>query len=190
MMKKRLFFPVQLIFLLCFIPVQLLSKSSDDLRKEYDPLVRNIAEKHGVDVDLVHSVISAESGYNRYAVSPKGALGLMQLMPETAEDYGVRDLFDPGQNIEGGVKYLKDLIQLFNHKTELALAAYNAGHKAVKKHGKVPPYPETKAFIKRVMASYKSVPEKAKSPIYTFYDKEGKLILTNDFRYYALNKGN
>lgn len=104
----------------------------------------------------------------------------MQLMPETARVYEVKNIYDPVQNIEGGVKYLKDLIKLYNSNTRLVLAAYNAGQEAVKKYGGIPPYPETKNYIKKVMNSYnKPFIGRHKTIIYTFYDENGKLILTN-----------
>ena len=100
-------------------------------------------------------MIRAESGWDVRAVSPKGAAGLMQLMPQTAERYGVRDRFDPRQNIDGGVRYLKDLLILFDGELNLALAAYNAGEGAVIRVGRaVPPYPESRQYVKRVTRFY------------------------------------
>ena len=104
--------------------------------------IEETAKNLQVSPELVHSVIQAESNYNTYAVSPKGAQGLMQLMPATARRFGVTDSFDARQNIEGGVRYLKFLQQTFGDD-RLAIAAYNAGEKAVVKYGGVPPYPET-----------------------------------------------
>ena len=117
---------------------------------QYDPLVRQIAGRYVVDPSLVHSIIAAESAYNRFAVSDKGALGMMQLMPETAKDYGVEDSFDVAQNIEAGVKYLKDLQKAYPGRQDLVLAAYNAGPSAVAKYDGVPPYAETKAYVAKV----------------------------------------
>jgi len=162
--------------------------SVKELRVTYQPIVQSVASKYGVDAELVHSVIAAESNYNRWAVSEKGALGLMQLMPETAKQYGVKNTFDPAQNIEGGVKYLKDLMRLFNRKTKFVLAAYNAGQEAVKKFKGIPPYPETRNYILRVMASYNKPFIRNGTPIFKFYDETGKAILTND-PYYLLKKG-
>jgi hypothetical protein len=118
-----------------------------------DPRVAQIvdeaARKHKVDPDLVHSVIKVESNYNPYAISPKGAEGLMQLIPSTAKRFGVANSFDPSQNIEAGVKYLRYLQDLFGDD-RLALAAYNAGEGAVMKYGWIPPYKETQDYVQKV----------------------------------------
>jgi soluble lytic murein transglycosylase-like protein len=100
-------------------------------------------------------------------------------MPETARIYKVKNVFDPQDNIEGGVRYLNDLIKLFNSDTDLVLAAYNAGQEAVKKYGGIPPYPETKSYIKNVMRTYSRPTIKTKTIIYKFYDESGRLVLTN-----------
>jgi len=150
---------------------------------KYDALIQEITARHRVDTALVHSIIAAESNYNRWAVSEKGAQGLMQLMPETARDYGVRDVFDAAANIEGGVKFLKDLQVKYPNQPDLVLAAYNAGPTAVEKHGGVPPYPETKTYIARVKQNLKKAPKMTKrTEIYVFRDKEGRLVVTNDIR--------
>ena len=119
------------------------------------------AREHGVDPLLVHSVISVESAYNPYAVSPKGAEGLMQLIPSTARQFGVRNSFDVEQNIEGGVKYLKHLKTLFSDE-RLVLAAYNAGEGAVMKYGWVPPYAETQNYVYEVGRRYGSARRQAR----------------------------
>lgn len=116
-------------------------------------MVEEAARAHDVDPLLIHSVIQVESNYNPYAVSSAGARGLMQLMPATARELGVSDSFDPRQNIEAGVKYLKYLKDLYQDD-RLALAAYNAGPSTVAKYNAVPPYPETKEYIERVGARY------------------------------------
>ena len=113
-------------------------------------LVANIARRHDVEPSLVDSVIRVESNYNPNAVSPKGAMGLMQLIPSTARRFGVNDTFHPAQNIEGGVKYLKYLMQLYNGDERLALAAYNAGEGAVAKYKGIPPYAETQNYVYQV----------------------------------------
>ena len=113
-------------------------------------LVASIAGKHEVEALLVDSVIRVESNYNQNAVSPKGAMGLMQLIPSTARRFGVSDTFQPEQNIEGGVRYLKYLMQLYNGDERLALAAYNAGEAAVAKYKGIPPYPETRNYVFQV----------------------------------------
>ncbi len=149
------------------------------LKKQLDQLIKTIASRYKVPPELVHSIIDVESNYNHKAVSPKGAVGLMQLMPETAKKYGVIDIYDPRQNIEGGVKYLKDLMKLYNRRTDFVLAAYNAGQEAIKKYGGIPPYPETKNYIEKIKASYPKSFITTRTKIYKFYDDSGKLILTN-----------
>jgi len=159
------------------------------LKKTYDPIVSASAYRHSIPVDLVHSIIRAESNYNPNAVSPKGAMGLMQLMPETAQAYGVSNPFDPSQNVEGGVKYLKDLIKLFGRTTSKVLAAYNAGQEAIKKYGGVPPYRETRNYIQRVMSGgYQKALITTRTSIYKYYDDTGRLVLTNDYGLYLTNK--
>jgi len=119
------------------------------------PTVEEAARLHGIDPRLVDLLIRMESGYNPRAVSPKGARGIMQLMPATASLYGVRNLFDPMQNIRAGVRYLKDLFERFNSDVSLALAAYNAGPDAVEKHGGVPPYDETRSYVRAILMAYR-----------------------------------
>jgi soluble lytic murein transglycosylase-like protein len=112
--------------------------------------VERAAAQHSVPVELIHSVIQVESNYNPYAVSRKGARGLMQLIPETARRFGVSDAFDPAENIQGGAKYLRYLLDLYDGNYTLALAAYNAGEGAVARYGNVPPYPETRNYVQLV----------------------------------------
>lgn len=122
------------------------------------PRIERAARAAGVDASLLHAVIRAESAYNPKAVSPKGAAGLMQLMPATARRYGVADRFDPDQNVLGGALYLRDLLARFDGQLELALAAYNAGEGAVQKYGgRVPPYAETQRYVPQVMHNYRSL---------------------------------
>ena len=121
------------------------------------PIINDMARAHGVDAKLIHAVIRAESGYNANALSPKGAVGLMQLIPATAQRYGVQDSYDPAQNLAGGVRYLRDLLTMFNGNLELAIAGYNAGENAVVRAGnRIPPYPETMAYVPKVMGFYRS----------------------------------
>lgn len=122
-------------------------------RAELDEIVEQSAAAHGVDPLLVRSVMQVESNYNSNALSPKGAMGLMQLMPSTARQLGVTNAFDVRQNIEGGVKFLRYLKGQFNDD-RLVLAAYNAGEGAVKKHGWIPPYPETIDYVYKVGKKY------------------------------------
>lgn len=121
------------------------------------PIIANAARMHGLDAKLVHAVIRAESGYNEHAISARGAVGLMQLIPATAQRYGVVNSHDPTENISGGTRYLRDLLKMFNGDVELALAGYNAGENAVIRAGhRIPPYPETMAYVPKVLQFYRS----------------------------------
>jgi len=124
-------------------------------RRQFAPLVSSVAREYRLEPALLHAVVTVESGYNPGARSPKGAAGLMQLMPDTARRYAVRDIWDPRQNLDGGARYLRDLIGLFDGNLSLALAAYNAGEAAVIQHGnRIPPYPETRGYVPRVLQQY------------------------------------
>jgi hypothetical protein len=123
---------------------------SPEVISGYRPLIERAAEQHGVSAALIEAVIHVESNYRPQAVSPKGARGLMQLMPETAARFEVTDVFDPEQNIRAGTRYLAWLLELFGNDVQLACAAYNAGEKAVLRFGGVPPYPETQEYVRRV----------------------------------------
>ena len=132
----------------------------------FDPVVQEQSDLHGVDANLVRAVIQAESAYNPRAVSVKGAMGLMQLMPATAAEYGVLDAFNPVENIRAGVAYLKSLLTRYRQNVELALAAYNAGPGAVKKYGgSVPPYRETKNYVQKIQGAV----EGARPPVPRVY---------------------
>ena len=120
----------------------------------YVEIVDEMARAYRVDAELIHALIRTESNYNASAVSHKGAVGLMQLMPATARRYGVVDARDATQNIRGGVQYLRDLLDAFHHNLILTLAAYNAGEGAVARHGGVPPYAETTAYVAKVLDLY------------------------------------
>jgi Transglycosylase SLT domain/Domain of unknown function (DUF4124) len=124
-------------------------------RNRYSDLIANAATRNGVEERLLHAVIQTESAYNAGAISPAGAVGLMQLMPGTARRYGVLNRTDPSQNIDGGTRYLKDLLGMFNHNLDLAVAAYNAGENAVIRYNNsIPPYPETRNYVRQVLALY------------------------------------
>lgn len=120
--------------------------------QEFEHLITAASRKYGVSAPLIRAVIQAESGYNATAVSRAGAGGLMQLMPETASDMKVTNRFDPGQNVDGGVRYLKFLLDTFKGDVSLALAAYNAGLSKVAKYGGIPPYDETRTYVNRVLS--------------------------------------
>jgi soluble lytic murein transglycosylase-like protein len=130
------------------------------------------SDKHLLDADLIDSVIRAESGFNARAVSPKGARGLMQLMPDTAAKLGVQDSFDPQSNVDGGTRYLRELLRLYDNDLAKALAAYNAGPHRVEQYHGVPPYRETRAYVSNVIRDYnrkklaarKAQPQKRKAP--------------------------
>ena len=121
----------------------------------FHDIIRAAAERNGVDADLIHCVIAIESNFNPKAVSPKNARGLMQLLPQTAAQLGVRDVFDPRENVEAGTRYLKDMLARYHNDLTLALAAYNAGPERVEQYGRrVPPYPETVKYVQKISRSY------------------------------------
>jgi soluble lytic murein transglycosylase-like protein len=128
----------------------------------FGDIIRAAAVKHGVDEYLITCVIAEESNFNPRAVSPKAAAGLMQLLPATAARFAVRDVFDPVQNIEGGTRYLKELLDHYRGDIKLALAAYNAGPEMVTRYGGIPPYNETRNYVKHVTARYALASEKSK----------------------------
>jgi soluble lytic murein transglycosylase-like protein len=117
----------------------------------FEPLIQRAAARYGVDANLVRAVVKAESNFNPAAVSGAGAAGLMQLMPGTAASLGVKDVFDPEQNVEGGVRLLRQLLDRYKGNISYALAAYNAGPGAVDRYGGVPPYRETQTYVPRVL---------------------------------------
>jgi hypothetical protein len=144
--------------------------------------IRDAAERYGLPMKLVSAVIRAESGFNPRAVSRKGAQGLMQLMPTTAATLGVRNSFDPRQNIEGGVRHLRSLIDRFPNNLPFALAAYNAGEKAVAQYRGIPPYPETQDYVTKVLYFYGAPIEGGDTPptrIYQTVAPDGTIVYTN-----------
>jgi soluble lytic murein transglycosylase-like protein len=123
-------------------------------RVDLNHLINGAGERHQLDPDFINSVIRAESGFNSHAVSKKGAQGLMQLMPQTASQLGVANSFDPNANVEGGTRYLRELLEKYDFDVVKALAAYNAGPKRVDRYRGVPPYYETQAYIARIIRDY------------------------------------
>ena len=124
--------------------------------QSYSAMINAIADEVGISAHLIHAVIQVESAYNPQARSSKGAQGMMQLIPATAQRFGVMEAHDPEENIRGGARYLKVLLALFNNDLQLTLAAYNAGEGAVKKYNNtIPPYPETQAYVQRVLTLFK-----------------------------------
>jgi membrane-bound lytic murein transglycosylase MltF len=119
-----------------------------------DQVVSDVSDRHHLDPDFITSVIRAESGFNAHAISPKGAQGLMQLMPQTSQQLGVKNPFDPSANVEGGTRYLRELLERYNFDVKKALAAYNAGPHRVEQYRGIPPYYETRAYIARIVRDY------------------------------------
>jgi soluble lytic murein transglycosylase-like protein len=161
---------------------------SDESSDPMDRMVREAAERHKVDPALVKAVISTESGWNPRAVSRKGAVGLMQLIPETAQRYGVGNLFDPAQNVEGGTTYLKWLLDRYNNDLPKTLAAYNAGEHAVDLYRGVPWFPETQKYVQKVTHAYfqpgsgrnMTFWSPPKAPVRREVDSNGRVVFTNE----------
>lgn len=154
--------------------------------QEIDDVIAQAAQKHNVDANLVRALIKQESNFNPSAVSNKGAMGLMQLMPGTARQLGVSDPFDPQQNVEAGVKHLKQLLDNYNGDVRLGLAAYNAGEGAVARNKGVPPYRETRDYVKRITerAGYANAPGTtvvgpSRAPVKMYRGADGVLRITN-----------
>ncbi len=170
-------------------PVQpQLIKADYNVIKDYHGIVHEKASEYNMDPSLIKAVIKTESNWNSRAVSRKGAMGLMQLMPTTANDMDVHNPFNPEENIEGGTKYLKYLLERFNGDLTLALAAYNAGPKTVEKFGFVPPITETKQYVNKVLSLYNGKtknllpgPSKKGKPesIYKVILEDGTILFTN-----------
>ncbi len=155
--------------------------SSLRTRSYIDGLIEQAADQHRVDPELVRAIVQVESNYNPYAVSRRGARGLMQLIPGTASRFGVRNSFDPQSNLDGGIRYLKYLMELFDGDLRLSLAAYNAGENAV---GGVPPYPETREYLQKISRIYplqQSLQRTSRSGlgILKFVDSKGVVHFTN-----------
>ena len=150
-------------------------------QRSYARYVTVAAVRYAVPERLIWAVIRAESGFDPRAVSRKGALGLMQLMPETATILGVRNVFDPYENIDGGARHLRALIERFGHDLRLVIAAYNAGEKAVLTYGDVPPYRETQEYVTRVLHFYNAPVKLRELPggIHQIVERDGTIVYTN-----------
>jgi len=170
-------------------PLLLLYKDDNEPSPKLKELIYKVSEQHGIDPELVQAVAKAESNFNPYAVSTRGALGVMQLVPETAKRFGVVNSFDAEQNIQGGVKFLKFLIELFPDNLPHVLAAYNAGENAVAKFKGIPPYPETQEYVKRITQLYKKRSNfliasnaghgESDKKIISYRDDAGRIIFSN-----------
>ncbi len=156
------------------------SKRPDKQSPVYDQIIHSKSLKYNIEPSLVNAVIKVESNWNSKAVSGKGAKGLMQLMPSTARELNVKNPFNPEENIEGGVKYLRYLLDKFDGDLSLALAAYNAGPDAIKRFRGIPPFPETRKYVKRVLSLYKGGSGNTDlSPIYKVIYNDGSILYTN-----------
>lgn len=131
----------------------------------FDELIRSASGRYNIDPDLIRAVIKTESDFNINARSNKGAMGLMQLMPDTARLHNVNDAYDPNENVEGGVRHLRMLLERYQGNLELSLAAYNAGAGAVEKHGGIPPYNETREYVRKVLRFYDAFRGTSLNPI-------------------------
>jgi len=154
----------------------------DVVPASYLNIINRACSRFGVDPSLVHAIVKVESDFNPYAISRKGAMGLMQLMPQTADTMNVRNTFSPDENVEGGVKYLRYLLDRYEGNITLALAAYNAGETAVKKWGTIPPFKETQEYVKKIMHIYNGT-GKTFSPRYTIYvgtSADGTILFTDN----------
>ena len=157
--------------------------SSTNIPSAYLERINSACDRHGVDPALVHALVKVESDYNPLALSRKGAMGLMQLMPQTALDMNVRDTFDPNENIDGGVKYLRYLLDRYEGNLSLALAAYNSGETAVKRWGTVPPFKETQEYVQKIMKLYHGTGKMSDSRryiVYMGYGEDGAILVTDD----------
>jgi len=162
--------------------LQSLPDSGKRLPQAYTEIIKTACDRHGVDPALVHAIVKVESDFNPHAISRKGAMGLMQLMPQTAIEMNVRNSFNPYENIDGGVKYLRYLIKQYSGNLSLALAAYNSGETAVNKWGTIPPFRETQDYVQRILRLYNGTGHTI-SPRYTIYvgyGDDGAILLTDD----------
>ncbi len=159
-----------------------IKQTSSGIPHSYIEIINSACYNHGVDPSLVHAVIKVESNFNPYAMSKKGAMGLMQLMPQTAVEMNVKNTFSPKENIYGGVKYLKYLMDRYEGNLSLALAAYNAGETTVKRWGTIPPIKETQNYVRRILSLYNGSGGvfAPRHTIYVGHSEDGALIFTDN----------
>jgi soluble lytic murein transglycosylase-like protein len=176
---------------------QVTTKLSSYTKEQLEKIVEKKSNKYGLDAKLIKEIIKEESNWNVYAVSPKGAMGIMQLMPSTAVFLKVNNPYDPEENIDGGIRYLKDLLERFNGNLKLALAAYNAGPNLIELIGRIPNIPETKQYVTRILKRYnKTLPpqsevasvKKKSLPIRVIFLPDGTILYTNRQDLYIWSK--
>jgi len=159
-------------------------RRGDPVGPPYQRLIERVARHHGLDPDLLAALVEVESGRDAAARSAKGAVGLAQMLPETARRFGARDLADPEENLEGAARYLRFLLRRFRGDLRLVLAAWNAGEGAVERYGGVPPYPETVAFVRKVLSRYRDLRGPVEAPpgagaVRVERDPAGGIVVTN-----------
>ncbi|MFH1282724.1 MAG: lytic transglycosylase domain-containing protein [bacterium] len=152
--------------------------SSSNKPDKYAALIKKFAKKYDLSSSLIRAVIQVESNFDPFGISSKGARGLMQLMPSTADSLGVNNIYNPIQNIDGGCKYLRAMMDEFDGNLKLALSAYNAGPNAVKKYENIPPYPETQAYVNKVIGLY-NMYRKSEKKFYSYTDSKGVLHIND-----------
>jgi soluble lytic murein transglycosylase len=159
---------------------KVISASTEQSGGSFDPIIQQKSRKYDIDPSIIRALISAESSWDVHAISNKGAIGLMQLMPATARDMKIKNPFDPEQNIEGGTRYLRMLLDRFNGNMELAVAAYNAGPAAVEKSGGIPLFSETRKFVRNVISSYRKKSDDKRTRIHKITNDDSGRRRTSD----------
>lgn len=158
---------------------KVITERPEQTGESIDRIIQQKARKYDIEPSIVRALIKAESNWDIHAVSEKGAIGLMQLMPATAQELKIKNPFDPAQNIEGGTRYLRMLLDRFSGDMELALAAYNAGPAAVEKSGGIPSFSETRKFVRSVIPSFRSKSENRETRIHKITHDDGTIVYTN-----------